>query len=107
MEKLLKSILILAIILAFTEFSSAQSEFTVKDLSKIYWAKISVDKFVNNDCSGPGTVILYNKATNNLFQSFKSDNLCFYVESNIKPSNGYELHGGESPLFFDDYNIDG
>ncbi|MEI7484695.1 MAG: hypothetical protein WCK13_08285 [Ignavibacteriota bacterium] len=104
----LKSFLVISALLAFTVLSSAQSEFTVKDGSENYSAIISVSKFVNNDCSGPGTVTLYDKSTGNLFQSFKSDNLCFYLDGKSTPSvNVIELYGEQSPLIFEDFNFDG
>jgi hypothetical protein len=107
MKQLLKSLFVITVLLSFTAPLSAQYEFIVKDGSRTYSAKITVNEFVNSNCSGPGTVTLYSKTTDNTFQTFQSDNLCFYIEGNSNPASGTELHGGESPLIFDDFNFDG
>jgi hypothetical protein len=103
-----KLLLLFLFILFLANFSLAQKEFTIKDGSKKYTAKISVDNFINNDCSGFGTISLYYKSSNDLFQTLKSDNLCFYVEGDANPTvNVIELYGEQSPLIFDDFNFDG
>jgi hypothetical protein len=99
-------VFLLFVILIFTnDFCFGQKEFSVTEASKIYSAKVTVKKFKNNDCSGPGTVTIYKKSTNKLVQKIQSDNLCFYLEN---PESGiYELYGDSSPLIFGDFNFDG
>jgi hypothetical protein len=60
------TILILILLLVISNVSSGQKKFTVKDGAKAYWAIIYVDNFVNNDCSGAGTISLFDKATDTL-----------------------------------------
>jgi hypothetical protein len=100
--------LILILLLLISNDSSGQKKFTVKDGSKTYWAIVSVDNFVNNDCSGAGSVSLFDKAADTLFQTVNSDNLCFYINGDANPTEDFtELTGEQSPLIFDDFNFDG
>lgn len=103
-----KTILILILLLAISNVSSGQKKFTIKDGSKNYWAIINVENFANNDCSGAGSVSLFDKSTDTLFQSVNSDNLCFYVKGDVNSDDNFtELYGEQSPLIFDDFNFDG
>jgi len=102
------TLLILILLLVISNVSSGQKKFTIKDGSKTYWAIIYVDNFVNNDCSGAGSVSLFDKATDTLFQTVNSDNLCFYIKGDTNPTDNFtELYGEQSPLIFDDFNFDG
>jgi len=90
------------------KYSYEQRDFTISKGSKNYYAKISVAVCEDNYCHGPGTVWIYNKKTNDLFQILKSDDLYFSLRNNSSPTvNIIELYGENSPLIFDDFNFDG
>lgn len=83
-----------------------QKTFTINNSSKIYNAKIQVEKCEDKTCSGSGTIKIYTKNNSRLLQEFKSEDLYFTLDHNNKPSTVMELYDEQSPLIFGDFNFD-
>jgi hypothetical protein len=100
---------LLPLLLLFSSiFCFAENRFSIANGSKNYTAEIIVEKCEDKACEGKGTVKLYDKKTNELFQIFPSDDLRFDINENSGPSvNIVQLYGEQSPLIFDDFNFDG
>ncbi len=100
--------LFLIILVFLNELSLGQNEFIINDGSDIYDAKISVDKCSEDNCEGKGTIKLFDKKTDKLFQTFVSDDLYFFSDNNGNPTvNIIQLYNEQSPLIFEDFNFDG
>lgn len=105
MMKLSISILLLQLL---TIGSSAQQKFSLDNASKKYSVVILVDTCYEGTCEGKGIIKLADKNTRQLFQTFTSGNLYFFLDSTQRPSfNINELYDEQSPLIFDDFNFDG
>jgi hypothetical protein len=92
----------------FAKISFCQNNFTINDGSDIYYATISVDTCTNDNCEGKGTVKLFDKKTDKLFQTFTSDDLYFFFDNTKNPTvNIIQLYNEQSPLVFEDFNFDG
>lgn len=86
----------------------AQQQFELKDASENYNVKLKVETCHNDECSGKGTIELFNKNTSLKFQTLISDNLFFYLNEDQKPTaNIIQLYNEQSPLIFEDFNFDG
>ena len=97
---------ILLILLA--QCCAGQHVFTINKGSAQYSATVSVDSCSNDNCEGKGTIKLFDKKTNQLFQTLSSEDLYFFLDSNQHPTvNIIELYDEQSPLIFDDFNFDG
>lgn len=108
MTNTLKVILLLVLFTITSNLSFAQKEFSINDGSTTYAVLITVAKCESNECSGQGTVVLYDKASNTIFQTLKSEDLYFFHEGLLSPTvNVIEIYGEQSPLIFDDFNFDG
>jgi len=108
MTKAFKAILLLVLFITTSNLSFGQKEFSINDGSKTYSVLITVAKCESNECSGEGTVVLYDKSSNIIFQTIKSEDLYFFHEGLLSPAvNVIEIYGGQSPLIFDDFNFDG
>lgn len=93
-------------ILLITTNSHAQA-FHIKDGSDLYDANIEV-LCAEDQCSGTGRIILYQKNTQNIIQQFTSDDLNFEVTEKSKPTvNIIQRYNEQSALIFDDFNFDG
>jgi hypothetical protein len=100
--------LIVIFMIFSADYTIAQRNFSIKEGSNNYTAKITVEKCEDGVCSGKGTVTLYEKATGNLFQSLNSENLFFFLGTDSQPSvNVIELYYEESPVIYNDFNFDG
>ena len=100
--------LFLIILVFLNELSLGQNEFIINDGSDIYDAKISVDKCSEDNCEGKGTIKLFDKKTDKLFQTFVSDDLYFFFDNSGNPTvNIIQLYNEQSPLIFEDFNFDG
>lgn len=100
--------LFLIILVFLNELSLGQNEFIINDGSDIYDAKISVDKCSEDNCEGKGTIKLFDKKTEKLFQTFISDDLYFFFDNRGNPTvNIIQLYNEQSPLIFEDFNFDG
>jgi hypothetical protein len=100
--------LFLIILVFLNELSLGQNEFIINDGSDIYDAKISVDKCSEDNCEGKGTIKLFDKKTEKLFQTFISDDLYFFFDNSGNPTvNIIQLYNEQSPLIFEDFNFDG
>ncbi|MBK7227327.1 MAG: hypothetical protein IPH97_00290 [Ignavibacteriales bacterium] len=100
--------LFLIILVFLNELSLGQNEFIINDGSDIYDAKISVDKCSEDNCEGKGTIKLFDKKTDKLFQTFVSDDLYFFSDNSGNPTvNIIQLYNEQSPLIFEDFNFDG
>ncbi len=92
----------------FANVSFSQNNFIINDGSDIYYAKISVEKCSEDNCEGKGTIKLFDKKTDKLFQTFLSDDLYFFFDNNGNPTvNIIQLYNEQSPLIFEDFNFDG
>lgn len=103
----LKPIFLICAILNITSLSYAQRSFTINNSSKIYTAKIQVEKCEDETCSGIGIVKLYAKNNSKHVQQFTSKDLYFNLDNDKNPSNKMELYDEQSPLIFGDFNFDG
>ena len=104
----MKLTLFLIILVLLNELSLGQNEFIINDGSDIYDAKISVDKCSEDNCEGKGTIKLFDKKTEKLFQTFISDDLYFFFDNSGNPTvNIIQLYNEQSPLIFEDFNFDG
>src|SRR5437870_11508281 len=101
-----KCIFFICAILSIASLSFAQISFTVNNSSKIYTAKILVQKCEDETCSGKGTVTLYTKNNSKPVQQFTSKDLYFNLDSDKNPSKKMELYDEQSPLIFGDFNFD-
>ena len=96
------------LLLALSQFVSAQNNYIIKDGSKRFDAHITVQSCKGDDCGGKGIVKLIDKKTNQLFQTFESDDLSLFLDKDQKPTvNVIQLYNEQSPLIFDDFNFDG
>jgi len=104
----MKKILILILFPLLYTASFAQYKFLAPNASNQYDAKVFVNDYNKNICSGKGTVIIYDKATNREVQSFHSENLIFTLNEKQKGELGWlELGKYQSPMIFGDFNFDG
>ena len=96
------------LLIALSQFVSAQSNYIIKNGSKRFDAHITVQSCEGDNCGGKGIVKLIDKKTNQLFQTFESDDLSLFLDKNQKPTvNVIQLYNEQSPLIFDDFNFDG
>ena len=104
----MKQISCLIILFLFAKISFCQNNFTINDGSDTYYATISVDNCTQDNCEGKGTVKLFDKKTDKLFQTFTSDDLYFFFDNTKNPTvNIIQLYNEQSPLVFEDFNFDG
>ncbi|WDF48483.1 hypothetical protein PQ459_08390 [Chryseobacterium sp. KACC 21268] len=86
----------------------AQANYVIKGGSKRFDAHITVQTCDDESCNGKGIVKLIDKKTNQLFQTFESDDLSLFLDKDQKPTvNVIQLYNEQSPLIFDDFNFDG
>lgn len=91
----------------FLHTGFAQNKILINSGSKNYTAELSVN-CKEGECSGPGTVKLFDKKTGKHFQTLSSDDLFIFPYSSAEPSvNVITLYGEQSALIFDDFNFDG
>ena len=103
-----KSILYLVFIIILSNSSFGQYKYEIQNGSKNYFAKMNVENCLDDHCEGNGTINLFDKETKKLIQTFTSDDLYFYYDTNKKPTvNVIQLYNEQSPLIFDDFNFDG
>jgi len=96
------------ILIAIGQLYFSQSQFEIKDASKQFDAKITVQNCDGDTCSGEGIIKLIDKKSKKVFQILQSDDLYFYLNKDEKPSvNVIQLYNEQSPLIFDDFNLDG
>jgi hypothetical protein len=96
------------ILVAIGQLYFSQSNFEIKEGSKQFDAKITVQNCEGDTCSGEGIIKLINKKSKKVFQTLKSDDLYFYLNKDQQPSvNVIQLYNEQSPLIFDDFNFDG
>ncbi|MBP6576436.1 MAG: hypothetical protein KA796_02120 [Chryseobacterium sp.] len=96
------------LLIALSQFVSAQNNYIIKNGSKRFDAHITVQSCEGDNCGGKGIVKLIDKKTNQLFQTFESDDLSLFLDKNQKPTvNVIQLYNEQSPLIFDDFNFDG
>lgn len=96
------------LLIALSQFYLAQNNYIIKDGSKRFDAHITVQSCKDDDCGGKGIVKLIDKKTNQLFQTFESDDLSLFLDKDQKPTvNVIQLYNEQSPLIFDDFNFDG
>ena len=96
------------ILVSIGQLYLAQNQFEIRDGSKQFDARITVQNCEGDTCSGEGVVELINKKSKKVFQTLRSDDLYFYLNENQKPSvNVIQLYNDQSPLIFDDFNFDG
>jgi hypothetical protein len=89
-------------------FTFGQTQFELKQASKNYDVKISVESCDKEECKGKATIELFNKDTSKKFQTLTSNDLNFYLNEDQKPTaNIIQLYNEQSPLIFDDFNFDG
>ncbi|GAB0157327.1 hypothetical protein CHRYSEOSP005_26000 [Chryseobacterium sp. Alg-005] len=99
---------LLCLLLLLGGFYSAQQQFELKNASENYDVKLKVENCSNVECSGRGSIELFNKRTSQKFQTLTSDNLFFYLNEEQKPTaNIIQLYDEQSPLIFEDFNFDG
>lgn len=104
----MKQISYLAFLFLLAKISFGQNNFTINNGSEIYYATISVDSCTQDNCEGKGTIKLFDKKTDKLFQTFVSDDLYFFSDNNGNPTvNIIQLYNEQSPLIFEDFNFDG
>ncbi|WP_454047036.1 XAC2610-related protein [Chryseobacterium sp. Marseille-Q8038] len=85
-----------------------QYQFEVKNASKSYDAIIQVENCYDGQCSGKGTVELYDHK-NTKVQTFISDHLVLNLNQGEKliPGKMLPLKNEQSPVIIDDFNFDG
>jgi len=104
----MKQISYLTFLFLLAKISFGQNNFTINDGSEVYYAIISVDSCTQNNCEGKGTIKLFDKKTDKLFQTFVSDDLYFFFDNSGNPTvNIIQLYNEQSPLIFEDFNFDG
>lgn len=96
---------------AFVILGSAcfgQYQFEVKNASKSYDAIIQIENCDNGQCSGKGTVDLFDQK-NTKVQTFVSGNLVLNINEGEKPVKRkmFQLRKENSPVIIDDFNFDG
>ncbi|TDL99535.1 MAG: hypothetical protein C4K58_06465 [Flavobacteriaceae bacterium] len=101
----MKQLLFLLFLLPFFVFG--QKVFEIKDGSKLYNAKITMEYCDDTGCSGEGLVQI-TKKEGKFSQTLVSEDLWFYLDEKQKPSvNIIQLYDEQSPLIFEDFNFDG
>ncbi|MPS72893.1 MAG: hypothetical protein E2590_07005 [Chryseobacterium sp.] len=96
------------ILLMVGQLFLAQRQFEIRNGSKQFDAKITVQTCEGDTCSGAGSIELIDKKTGKVFQTLTSEDLYFYLNRDQKPSvNVIQLYNEQSPLIFDDFNFDG
>lgn len=88
--------------------SFGQYKFLAPNASNQYDAKVFVNDYDKNICSGKGTIIIYDKVTNHEVQSFHSEDLIFTLNEKQNGKLGWlELGKYQSPMIFGDFDFDG
>lgn len=102
-------IFVLTILLLAAQSLLAQETFLLKNASKKFDVKISIEKCEDETCEGKATVYLQEKNSETVFQTIKMTNLFIELGTDRKPTaNLIELYGeNNSGVVFDDYNFDG
>lgn len=91
-----------------SESTPAPRQFTISDGSEYYTAQLQVASCDSEQCQGEGTIQLWDKSSHTLVQTFRSDDLNFFLTPEQKPTvNIIQLYNEQSPLIFDDFNFDG
>lgn len=87
----------------------AQKTFLLKDASKNYDVKITVEKCEEEICEGKATISLMKKNQTAAFQTIRLPNIYLELGANQKPTaNLIELYGeNNSGVIFNDFNFDG
>lgn len=97
----------IALLFLLSHYNYAQQKFVINDGSDKYSATLTVSKCEDGECSGEGTVELFDKKSKALIQTLTSIDLFFYLNQNQQPSvNVIQLYDEQSPLIFDDFNFD-
>jgi len=104
-----KYFLVISIVLAAAANIFAQKSFVIKEASKNFDVKITVEKCVDDICEGKGTVYLSKKNQTAAFQTIQMPSIYLELGENRKPTaNLIELYGeNNSGVIFDDFNFDG
>lgn len=96
------------LLMTISQLYFAQANYLIKDGSERFDAHITVQSCEDESCNGKGIVKLIDKKTNQLFQTFESDDLSLFLDKDQKPTvNVIQLYNEQSPLIFDDFNFDG
>ena len=85
---------------------SAQQKFEIKNASKIYDARVEVEKCETETCSGKLKVELFKKSATKSFQTINLDETEFAIEE-AQLTDSKKMYDYQSILFFEDYNFDG
>lgn len=95
--------------LLFISFQAVgQFKFLANNSSNQYKAKIFVADCDKGLCEGKGTIILYDKISNQELETFSSSNLNFsLIEKQDAKIGWLELGKYQTPLIFGDFNFDG
>jgi hypothetical protein len=87
---------------------SHAATFQIQNGSKLYNAQLDVAHCEKDECSGQARILLYQKGSQQIFQTLTSDDLNFYLDKKQQPSvNVIQLYNEQSPLIFEDFNFDG
>ena len=104
----MKTQLQIVLLFLLSNYNYAQQNFVINDGSNKYSVTLSVSKCEDGECSGEGTVQLFDKKSKALIQTLASIDLFFYLNENQQPSvNVIQLYDEQSPIQFDDFNFDG
>lgn len=93
-------------LLMFCATSFAQQKFEMKSASKIYNARIEVERCAEGTCDGELKIELFRKSARQPFQIINLDATEFAVEE-TEMTNSKRMYDYQSILFFEDYNFDG
>jgi hypothetical protein len=88
--------------------ASGQKIFELKDASKYFDIKISVDNCKDGYCGGKATFSFYKKGTNTAYQVIKMEDTQIQLdESGNAQANVSMLYDNQSAVNIDDFNFDG
>lgn len=106
--KTIKMFKLLSILALSVPMLSHATTFQIKNGSKLYNAQLDVAHCEKDECSGQAKILLYKKGSQQVFQTFISNDLNFYLDKQQQPSvNVIQLYNEQSPLIFEDFNFDG
>ncbi len=102
----MKKIILVILFLNLTVIT--QQEFNIKNASKIFDARIEVEKCVNGFCEGAATFSLLKKGEKKPFQVFKLADTSLWLDKNgHAQANTTLLYDEQSAINFGDFNFDG
>lgn len=100
--------LFISFLCGFITASVNAASFQIQNGSNLYNAQLDVAHCEKDECSGRAKILLYKKGSQQVFQTFTSDDLNFYLDKKQQPSvNLIQLYNEQSPLIFNDFNFDG